>query len=337
MLLETTEQGQSWYQVHFVARRRRAVPAALGKALDDTEQVAAREREAAQRTKKWVRLRQFFDLVQGEAARSWLSLGPLLLLFLLIEWLLVKNLDSFPQLLSIRGVVTVAVVGSAFPALLLLASRRKGDLVPGFVLSFLANPLIAGGIYLVAIASLFMHGLLIWQNPFQRGVALLVGVVLLITTSLIVRQGAFARRLVIEIRQDAAGEGIGTFTVTGSGRAAIQTRVRLGYADGERVHEEATGAIPDFPNLNVVTVHLSGTKARELKVWVHRVTAEGYSENLPALVNMSSGKGIREFHLERADQQYVFSLREIVKKEQKDSPDRERQLAIEVQLASETP
>jgi hypothetical protein len=86
-----------------------------------------------------------------------------------------------------------------------------------------------------------------------------------------------------------------------------------------------------------VTVHLSGTKARELKVWVHRVTAEGYSENLPALVNMSSGKGIREFHLERADQQYVFSLREIVKKEQKDSPDRERQLAIEVQLASETP
>jgi hypothetical protein len=103
MLLETTEQGQSWYRVHFVARRRRVVPAALGKALDDAEKVAARERDAAQRTKKWVRLRQFVDLLQGEAARSWLGLGPLLLLFLLIEWLLVKNLDSFSQLLSIRG------------------------------------------------------------------------------------------------------------------------------------------------------------------------------------------------------------------------------------------
>jgi hypothetical protein len=336
MLLETTEQGQSWYQVHFVARRRRAVPAALGKALDDAEQVAAREREAAQRTKRWVRLRQFVDLLQGEAARSWLSLGPLLLLFLLIEWLLVKNLDSFPQLLSIRGVVTVAVVGSAFPVLLLLASRRKGDLVPGIVLSFLANPLIAGGIYLVAIGSLFMHGLLIWQDLFQRGVALLVGIVVLITTSLIVRQGAFAHRLVIEVRQDAAEEGVGTFMVTDSGRVARQVRVRLGYADGERVYQEATGAIPEFPVLSAVTVHLSRTKAQELKVWVHRVTAESYSENLPALVNVSSGKDIREFHLERADKQYVFPLREVVKKEHKGGAGEPTQLAVEVQLAGST-
>jgi hypothetical protein len=203
-------------------------------------------------------------------------------------------------------------------------------------LSFLANPLIAGGIYLVAIASLFMHGLLIWQDPFQRAVALLVGIVLLITTYAIMRQGAFVPRLVIEIRQDAAGEGISTFTVTDSGRAARQARVRLGYASGERVYQEATGAIPEFPALNSMIVHLSRTKAQELKVWVHRVTAEGYSENLPALVNVSSGKDIREFHLDRADKQYVFPLREVVKTERKGGTGEPTQLEVEVQLAGST-
>jgi hypothetical protein len=336
ILLETTEQGQSWYQVHFAARRRRAVPAVLEKALDDTEKVAAKERDAAQRMKKCMRLRQFFDLLQGEAACSWLSLSPLLLLFLLIEWLLVNKLVSFPQLLSIRGVVTVAVVGEAFPVLLLLASRRKGEHVPGMVLSFLANPVIAGGIYLLAIGSLFMHGLLIWQGPFQRGVALLVGIVLLITTYLIVRQGAFARRLVIEIRQDAAQEDIGTFTVTDSGRAARQARVRLGYAGGERVYQEALGVIPEFPALNSVTVHMLGTKAQELKVWLHRMTPDGHSENLPALVEVSSGKEIREFHLDGVDKECVFPLRQVVKKERKESPGEASQLVVEVQLVAHT-
>jgi hypothetical protein len=239
-------------------------------------------------------------------------------------------------MLGFLGIIALPVETGVFPALLLYASRRKGEYIPAFVLRFLAHPVIVATIYLVSVGILFLHGLFIWQDTLQRTIAILVGVVILGVTYLMVQQGAFARRLVIEIRQDAAGEGIGTFTVTGSGRAAIQTRVRLGKADGERVHEEATGAIPDFPNLNVVTVHLSGTKARELKVWVHRVTAESYSENLPALVNVSSGKDIREFHLERADKQYVFPLREVVKKEHKGGAGEPTQLAVEVQLAGST-
>jgi positive regulator of sigma E activity len=64
--------------------------------------------------------------------------------------------------------------------------------------------MVAGGIYLVAVSILFLHGLLIWQNSFQRVVAILVGVVILGVTYLMVRKGAFARRMVIEVRQDPA-------------------------------------------------------------------------------------------------------------------------------------
>lgn len=175
--------------------------------------------------------------------------------------------------------------------------------------------------------------MLIWQDPFQRAVALFVGVVVLGTTSLLVRQGAFVRRLVIEIRQDSAEEGVGMLTVTDSGRAATQARVSLDYADGERVYQEAIGVIPEFPTLNSVTFHLSGTKAQELKVWLHRVTPEGHSEQLPALVKVSWGKETWEFHIDGASK-IVFPLREVVKKGQQQRPGEASQLAIEVQLVA---
>src|SRR5436309_12088433 len=141
--------------------------------------------------KKGMRLSRMKEWVQGEQARSWLALSPLLLIFLLVEWLFVNKLESFSQLLSFVGVVAVAVTAGVFPVLLLLASRRKGENVPGFVLPFLAHPIVAGGIYLVAVGILFLHGLFIWQDTLQRLVALLVGGVVLVITYMMMRKGAF--------------------------------------------------------------------------------------------------------------------------------------------------
>src|SRR5205807_4388551 len=92
-------------------------------------------------------------------AQSWLGLSPLLFIFIVAEWLLVNNQESFSQLMSFMGVVTVAILAGVFPVLLLVASRRKGENVPGLVLPFLAHPLVVGGIYLVAVGTLFLHGL----------------------------------------------------------------------------------------------------------------------------------------------------------------------------------
>ena len=222
--------------------------------------------------------------------------------------------------------------------LLLLASRRKGEHVPGFVLPFVAHPLIAGGIYLVAVATLFLHGLFIWQDALQRMVALLVGVVVLAITYMMVRKDAFARRLVIEVRQEpeATKQESGTFTVTDSGKLATQVRVALGYADGERLYQAASGAIPEFPELCSAKFQVPSTKAQELSVWLHRVTAEGQSENLPALLRVSSGKDIREFHLDGASKQFVLPLGNGGKKEGGGRAGEFGQLEIEVQLAENT-
>ena len=333
VLLETREQGRTLYQVHFAARRRRQATKAIWQALDSPGEAAAHKHDADQSMKKWMRHLRLKELVQTNVARSWLSLSPLLVSFLVFEWLLANKLDSFSQVLSFLGVVTIPVTEGVFPVLLLLASRRKGDHVPGFMLPWLTHPVEAGGIYLVSVGILFLYGLFLWQDVFQRGIVILVGVVVLAMTYQMVRQGAFARRLVIEIQQASAKEDAGTFTVTDTGRAATQASVRLGYTDGERVYEAASGAIPEFPTLCSAKFHLPGTKAQELRVWLHRVTAEGQSENLPALVKVSSSKEIREFHLDGASKQFVLPLRKVVKKEHQDSPEEASWLEVEVQLS----
>src|SRR5947208_3499444 len=163
-VLEVRQQGQTWYTVRFAPRRRRQATRDIWQALDDSGEVAARRRDPAYKNSMW--LGRMKALVQGEFARSWLGVSPLILIFLLVEWLLVHKLESFSQVLSFVGIVAVAVTAGVFPILLLLASRRKGENVPGFVLPFLAHPLVAGSIYLVALSILFLHGLFIWQNAF---------------------------------------------------------------------------------------------------------------------------------------------------------------------------
>src|SRR6266487_1224078 len=334
VLLETREHGQAWYHVHFAARRRRQAISDIWHTLDEPGEVATHKREAAQRMNRGMRLKRMKELAQGEYARSWLGLSPLILIFLLAEWLLVHKLESFSQVLSFVGVVAVAVTAGVFPVLLLLASRRKGENVPGFVLPFLAHPLIAGGIYLVAVSILFLHGLFIWQNAFQRVVAILVGVVILVITYLMARKGAFARRLVIEVRQEPVEQSSGTFTVTDCGRTATQAWVELGYVDGERFDQTASGAIPEFLKLCSAKFHVPGTKAQELMIWVHRVTAESQSENLPVLVKVFSGQEIREFRVDGARKQFVLPLRDFVKQERKGGAGEPGQLEVEVQLAA---
>jgi len=332
------KQGLAMYHLLFAARLKRQVPTALWQALGTSEQGAAQTRDTDRQMQRGRWLLQVKKLVQGEQARSWLGLSPLLFIFIVAEWLLVNNLESFSGLMSFMGVVTVAILAGVFPVLLLVASRRKGENVPGLVLPFLAHPLVVGGIYLVAVGTLFLHGLFIWQDPFQRVVALLVGGIVLVTTALMLRKGAFVRRVVIEVRQDAAevAQESGTFQVLDCGRAATQAMVWLGYTDGERVYQSASGTIAQFPALCSANFHLPVTQAQELMVWVHRVTPEGQSENLPALLKVSSGTEIREFHVGGTRKQFVLPLRDATKKENKGSRSVVGQLEVEVQLAART-
>src|SRR5205823_9135980 len=83
ILLETREEGEALYQVHFAARRRRQATTAIWQALDGPGEVAVHKRNASMKKgmRIW-RLSRMKELVQGEQARSWLALSPLLLIFL---------------------------------------------------------------------------------------------------------------------------------------------------------------------------------------------------------------------------------------------------------------
>jgi hypothetical protein len=112
----------------------------------------------------------------------------------------------------------------------------------------------------------------------------------------------------------------------------MQAKVWLGYADRERVYQIATGAIPDFGELCSAKFSMPMTQAQELMVWVHRVTAEGQSEHLPALLKVRMGKDIQDVHLEGASRQFVLPLGDVGKKASKGSPVEAGQLEVEVQL-----
>ena len=338
MVMEGEEDDQVIYKLHFMARRQRHIPAQLKQLLDESEQEADEERALARQTRWKLWWKQMQIRLQGEKARSWLGLTPLLLIFLLAEWLIASGLESFPELMSLRGIITVPVVAGVFPVLLLLASRRKGERVPSLVFSLLAHPVVAGSIYLIAVGTLFLHGLLIWQNPYQKGLAVLVGLVVVAVTSIMVGQGAFAHRLVIELRQESADANVSNaaFSVMNGGQPAVDAKIQLVYSDGESVYQVASGSIPQFPELSSAKFSLSALRSRELKVWAHRVSADGRTEPLAALVKVSLASRNYEFHIEGVRQEFVLPLSRGSKKMASWEAEHANQLEVEVQLTPAT-
>ncbi len=234
--------------------------------------------------------------VLKERARYWMCLGPVVLAFLMAEWLLLTNAGSFARLLSVGGVLTVSLVAGIFPVLLLAASRRTGEIVPGVVYRFLGNPVLIATIYLLFLANIFLHGFLIWQAPVERAAAGLTGALVVGATIVMVRRGALARRVVVELREDLREDGRADFNVVASGRPMV-TDVHLTYPDGERHVHAAVGEVPRFPALRDALFHFPDSQARSLKVWTHRIAPSGDSEVLPAVLHVHGGGTTRRFDL----------------------------------------
>ena len=66
--------------------------------------------------------------------------------------------------------------------------------------------------------------------------------------------------------------------------------------------------MPAFSSLRSATARLRATLAKELKVWTHRITPDGDSEALPALVEVHSAAGTRRFDLRLSGGQVVLPL-----------------------------
>jgi hypothetical protein len=246
-------------------------------------------------------------LVLSKGGRFWIGITPVALLFLLIEWLLLTNRESFTGPLSFLGILTVPLLGGIFPMLMLVASRRRGDYVPGLVFRFLGHPLVVVAIYLIFLTGILVYGLAIWQDPFQRSVALVMSGAILVMTFVVIRRGAFTPRTVVELRVDQSKDAQANFSVTGKGNP-LPIEICLVYHGHKQIIQAASGEVPAFTKLRSVIFQLPVKSSKELKVWLHQITSEGVSKGLPAMVEVHQKHQKQTFDLKLSNSQVVLPL-----------------------------
>ena len=133
-------------------------------------------------------------LVLTRSGRFCLASAPLAALFAASEWLLLTGRASFAAPLGFLGALTVPLLAGVFPVLLLAASRRRGEHTPGLVIGFLGHPALLGGIYLLCVGGIALHGLVIWDNLAHRAAALLTAAATVAMTVGVLRQGRLGPR-----------------------------------------------------------------------------------------------------------------------------------------------
>ena len=303
---EIDREGERLFRPQLSHRRQRRLPEDIWEALETNEE----DSESKQQDADFRVSRSSAVSRLGERGRFFLSASPVIMVFLLAEWLLITGKESFPGPLSLVGVIVVSLLAGIFPVLLLVSSRRKGEFVPGTLYRWLGHPVVIVGIYSLFLASVFLHGLVIWQNPVPRAAALLIGISMLAMTVAMMRRGAFTPRVVVEMRQelDEAGTVRRTsFAVTNSGRPT-EAEVLLGYPEGERRCQAASGEVPNPVSLRYAVFDVPRDQSRELKVAAHRITPQGDSEALPALLEISGDPKTARFDLGLSKGQVLLPL-----------------------------
>ncbi len=228
--------------------------------------------------------------VLDQRSRFWLGMAPIIALFLIIEFMLITNRGTYSGTVGFVGVLKGSLLGGIFPMLMLAASRRKGEYVPGISFGFLNHMSVVIGIYLLFLASIFLHGLVIWHDLAAQLAALAVGVVALVMPIAFLRGGMFRRRAIVELRAEQTLGHHSAFHITANGKR-LASDVRLKYSDREQEFKASDGEIKDFTALRSATFSLPPAHAQELKVWVHEITEDGVSEWLPAKVAVSNSHG----------------------------------------------
>lgn len=247
----------------------------------------------------------------GARGRFALAAAPVVVVFLAAEWMLLTDSGSFAGLLSLVGVIVVTLLTGIFPVLLLVSSRRKGERSPAPVYSFLSHPLVLAVVYLFFLSSVLLHGLVIWDDPWEKVGAVIVSVMILAATDAMKRRGAFSHRATIEVRTDAdAGRTL--FEISVGGRA-LGSLVQLDYPDDSKTLRAAAGEIPRFSSLSRAFFKLNrgeaSTPADEVKLWVHESTGAGESLPIQTLLRIrTNGKVVVEEDLGLAGGQAVLPL-----------------------------
>ena len=229
----------------------------------------------------------FGRFATSRRGRLVIGLSPIIVITLGLELLLATGQDWFAGPIGYVGVLTVPLVGGIFPMLLVLAARRRAEYVPGRVIGFIGHPLTVVAVIALFLTGVLLHGLVIWDGPVERTVAIGVAIAMAAVTIQIVRSGAFRGRTVVELRDaEAGGVHQRGFTITSRGHP-LAGKILLDYGSRSDERSGASGDLPSFIGLDHATVTLPADHVEPVRVWVHRVSATGESLELPARVDIA--------------------------------------------------
>jgi hypothetical protein len=228
-------------------------------------------------------------LVASRRSRFWSGIIPIgILFFYFIFWLTGPG-ASFSGLFWFAGVALPLAAG-IFPMLILAASRRKSDLLPGRMAGWPGKPLVVWtkvpvmwAVCLFYLAGMFLYGILVWKNPFEQIVILAAALLVVGVAFSVWRQGAFTPRLVIHLHLDTtAGERL-SFSIHAAGqplaaRAALQYR----FLADEQAITGAEGQVENFTELRRISFTLPDGVPAEIKVWTQQPMPDGSTGALPA-------------------------------------------------------
>lgn len=254
--------------------------------------------------KPWQKVRKY----AVEQRRFLLAMTPLFLVFIISEILFAIDKQSFTSVLGFAGVLGNSLVGGIFPILLLISSRRKGEILPGKVYELLNSPWLLGGIYSFKLLVILSHGLFIWQNSLARISALIVTILCLVATIVMLLTGAFMPRTVIEIQEEGQSTGQSLLQITMGGKPKI-TDFKLGYPEGEKSYRAAAIQLTSLDSLQYMIFHLPTKQLEELKIWLHRNQFQNASENSPELLEIyQKNNKMQFFNLKLLGDRVLFPI-----------------------------
>src|SRR5215212_3455776 len=191
--------------------------------------------------------------------RTALALVPVLLIFAVAEATLDLGDASFSSVLTIAGVVIGTAMGIAVPMLIVMAARRRGELVPPRVWAWVGWPGLAWALVAASLAALVVVGLFVWDDWASRAAALAMAVLGAVTVVWAVRAGALRRRTVVELLP-------GRWAVVASGRPlAVDAELEYDGRSPERVHAAGGPVAEGLRELRVRCGDASGAGA--VDVW----------------------------------------------------------------------
>ncbi len=246
-------------------------------------------------------------LVGDRRSQALIALLPTVAVFALAEAMFATGTESFTAPLGFLGLLSCALVGGVFPMLMVAVARQRGDIVPGTVVRFIGHPVTVAAVTAVYVGEIALNGLLIWQEPIQRVLAAATAVAALGLALWSYRAGAFRPRSVVQVRVDEAGGARGRLEVASAGRpAAVTVAVET---DGGCSSADAAGLdLGRVRSLRSITVGLPDGIARDLKVWVHRITSDGESAAWPAVVTLEDGGATRPVQVDAATGKGIATL-----------------------------